>query len=124
MNKHNYSTAHDIVLLADKCMRNEVFRKVVGTKYHETYAITSRREKVTRYRWENTNKLLDADEGIIGCKTGITNAAGPCFAGYYEKDNERFIVVVLSSKTTDARWVEVPKMVEWAIKKKNVVANL
>jgi D-alanyl-D-alanine carboxypeptidase len=25
-------------------------------------------------------------EGIKGCKTGITSSAGPCFAGYYEKD--------------------------------------
>lgn len=86
MNKHNYSTAHDVVLLADKCMQNEIFREVVNTRYHETLALASRREKLTKYRWENTNKLLGVYDGIIGCKTGITNAAGPCFAGYYEKD--------------------------------------
>lgn len=86
MNKHNYSTAHDIVLLAEKCMQNDIFREVVNTKYHETYAVASKRDKLTRYRWENTNKLLGNTDGIIGCKTGITNAAGPCFCGYYEKD--------------------------------------
>jgi len=26
-------------------------------------------------------------DGLIGCKTGITTAAGPCFAGFYEKDD-------------------------------------
>jgi len=25
-------------------------------------------------------------DGLKGCKTGITASAGPCFAGYYEKD--------------------------------------
>lgn len=58
------------------------------------------------------------DGGFIGCKTGITNAAGPCFCGAYEKNGHKFIVVVLSSKTMDIRWVEVPKLVDWAIKKK------
>ncbi len=40
-------------------------------------------------------------DGCIGCKTGITDAAGPCFSGYFEKDDEKLIVVVLSSKTMD-----------------------
>ena len=92
---------------------------MVNTKYHETYAISSRKDKLTKYRCENTNKLLGIeDNGIIGCKTGITNAAGPCFCGYYEKDGEKLIVVVLCSKSTEQRWVEVPKMIEWALKKK------
>ena len=57
---------------------------------YETEAIKSPKEKLTRYRWENTNKLLGRDLGFIGCKTGITNAAGPCFAGFYERDGEKW----------------------------------
>ena len=88
MNKYNYSSAHDVVLLIEYCMKMEEFRAVVNTKNFECHAVKSNRPKLTRYRWENTNKLLGNYDGIIGCKTGITNAAGPCFAGYYEKDDE------------------------------------
>ena len=89
--------------------------------------------KTRRYKWENTNKLLNVEidqnkqeqtaqdsaqkssiqDGqsfllprtlraiknysperkpaytggyIVGCKTGITQSAGPCFAGFYENE--------------------------------------
>jgi serine-type D-Ala-D-Ala carboxypeptidase (penicillin-binding protein 5/6) len=98
------------------------FRKVVNTVEYKTQALQSlNHRKCTEFTWENTNKLLgEGDGGFIGCKTGITNPAGPCFCGGYEKDNHKFIVVVLCSKSMEQRWVEVPKMVEWAIKKKEI----
>jgi D-alanyl-D-alanine carboxypeptidase len=86
--------------------------------YKATASRSLNQKKPTNYTWENTNKLLGTVDGFIGCKTGITDPAGPCFCGGYEKDNEKFIVVVLSSKTMEQRWIEVPKIVEWAIKKK------
>ena len=78
----------------------------------------SNTKKPTQYNWENTNKLLSTVDGFIGCKTGITEAAGPCFCGGYERGNDKYIVVVLCSKSMEQRWVEVPKIVDWAIKKK------
>lgn len=120
-NKHNYSTASDICLLATQCMKIEKFRQVVNTIEHKTEALVSPAgKKLTKYTWENTNKLLGQVEGLIGCKTGITNPAGPCFCGGYEKDGHKYIVVVLCSKSMEARWVEVPKMIDYAIKKKRV----
>lgn len=37
------------------------------------------------------------------------------------KDDFKFIVVVLNSKTMDLRWSEVQKLVQWAILKINRV---
>ena len=34
MNKNNYSTAEDQAILISECMKNEAFRKVVGTKIY------------------------------------------------------------------------------------------
>lgn len=101
-------------------MEHPRFREVVNTKQHTYTAVSSLNttRKPTEYKWENTNKLLGTVDGFIGCKTGITDPAGPCFCGGYEKDGEKYIVVVLSSKTMEQRWVEVPKIVDWAIKKK------
>ena len=39
--------------------------------------------------------------GFVGCKTGITDAAGPCYCGCFEKEGEKLIIVVLNSKTME-----------------------
>jgi len=49
-----------------------------------------------QYEWQNTNRLLggvgdlddgpvEAFKGTIGCKTGITQTAGPCFSGCFQR---------------------------------------
>ena len=61
----------------------------------------------------------------IGCKTGVTETAGPCFSGFYENNEtgEKYCVVVLSCKSMEARWHEVPKMVKWAIEAKQALKS-
>ena len=98
-NIYNYSTALDMAILANKCMYIEQFRKVVKTK---TYTVHT---ELRTYEWSNTNKLLGPDQiqkndldagqaddspvnlfkGTLGCKTGITPTAGPCFAGAFSR---------------------------------------
>lgn len=85
MNKNNWSSAEDQAILISECMKIDAFRKVVGTKIYETKSYASTNPNgLTNYKWENTNKLLGKMDGMLGCKTGITDAAGPCFGGYYE----------------------------------------
>jgi D-alanyl-D-alanine carboxypeptidase len=63
------------------------------------------RENDQCYNWVNTNRLLGI-AGFTGVKTGITEAAGACLATSFEKDGNFIIVVILQSKTMDARWEE------------------
>ena len=95
-NKNNVSTINDLAKLTLKCMQIPLFRQIVGTSYLETYSFNP--NKKTRYRWKSSNKLLGTTknaktgklvpicEGTKGCKTGITDSAGCCFAGYFERD--------------------------------------
>jgi D-alanyl-D-alanine carboxypeptidase len=85
--------------------------------------------KLQYYEWQNTNKLLGMDfdneetvemfEGTLGCKTGVTHTAGPCFSGCFARprrgqiQTDNVIVVVLGSKSMETRWVEVPALVKW-----------
>ena len=62
----------------------------------------------------NTNRLLGLD-GIIGAKTGITEAAGPCVSCAFEKDGNFIIVVLLQCNSTEVRWDEAQLMIDWAI---------
>lgn len=54
-------------------------------------------------KWENTNHML-GQQGYIGCKTGITDAAGPCLSAAYQKDGFFFVMILLNSKSMEARW--------------------
>ena len=128
MNKNNWSTAEDQTILISECMKNETFRKVVGTKSYETLAHGGTRlEGLTQYRWENSNKLLGKMEGLLGCKTGITDAAGPCFGGYYEqikKDGTigmKLAIVLCHAETLDHRWVEIRSLVDWTKENKKEI---
>jgi D-alanyl-D-alanine carboxypeptidase len=46
----------------------------------------------------NTNELLGRAAGIIGAKTGYTDAAGECLAVVFERNNRKFYAVILGSK--------------------------
>ena len=96
-------------------MRFGAFRKVVNTRDYHTQAMSgySHNLKPTLYHWENTNKLLGNMDGLIGCKTGVTTAAGPCFAGYYETKHLKLVMILCSSKSMEARWKEIRLMVDW-----------
>ena len=54
-------------------------------------------------------------EGYKGVKPGWTPQAGPCISTSYEKGNLHLIIVEINTKTKDLRWVEVPKLVQWAL---------
>lgn len=65
----------------------------------------------------STERKLAYNGGyIVGCKTGITQSAGPCFAGFYEHEELgiQLALIVLHSQTSDLRWHEIRQMVRWA----------
>lgn len=120
-NVRNFATAYDICLLVKECMKIQRFWEVVQTPYYTTRAYGNEAaarnghngKKGTFYEWESTNKLLGQLDGLYGCKTGITRPAGPCFAGYYEKNGLKLALILCHSKTMDIRWVEIQKMIYW-----------
>jgi len=115
-NSNNYSCASDQAKLSHHILKLDIVREIVNKKSYscEIEQVDGRLRVVT---WENTNKLLHR-EGWGGVKTGITTAAGPCLSAYYEKEGESYIVILLNSFSMEIRWIEAPKIVEWARKNK------
>jgi D-alanyl-D-alanine carboxypeptidase len=107
--QRNLSTAREVCRLTKVALNDSRFACIVGTKVH-TCSISG--PNARRKQWENTNKLLD--KGFDGVKTGVTNAAGPCLCASVTRGGNRVIVVVLSAKSMNHRWVEVPKLADWA----------
>lgn len=105
----NLSTARDVCRLAKVAMQDSRFARIVNARLHNC-SITG--PNARRKQWENTNKLLE--RGFEGVKTGVTNAAGPCLCAADTRGGVRVLVVVLNAKSLNHRWVEVPKLIDWA----------
>jgi len=113
-NKYNRSTAGDIGILCCEAMKNPIFRRIVSTQVYSGNIRESPFGPRT-ITWENTNKLLS--KGYDGIKTGITTNAGPCLSASIRVGNYHLIIIILASKSMERRWNEVPKLVEWTLKK-------
>lgn len=78
-----WSTAADIARLSVYAMRRNAFNYIVRQKEREVTVMTGIGRQL--YTLRNTNKLA-GEEGILGIKTGTTNAAGDCLAVCMDKD--------------------------------------
>ncbi|MCM1370862.1 MAG: D-alanyl-D-alanine carboxypeptidase [Clostridium sp.] len=67
--KGNYSTAYDMALLTSYAMKNEDYKKIVGTKNYKL------KTDKNYYSWINKNKLLHSYRYTTGGKTGYTEIA-------------------------------------------------
>lgn len=99
--KEHYTTAYDLSLIAQYCMKNTAFRNIVSMPSC-TIAATEKHDE--RY-FLNTNDMLNSkskyyDENVIGIKTGFTSQAKNCLIAGYNKDGVELISVVLGSSQT------------------------
>ena len=86
----NFSTAYDMALLTSYAMKNDVFKKIVGTKKY-----TLKTNKNT-YVWHNKNKLLNMYQYATGGKTGFTKKARRTLVTTASKNNLNLVAVTLN----------------------------
>lgn len=119
---NNYSSALDVATISWNAMRQHaLFCSVVNTKKFEC---SSRVVPGHQYKWENSNSMLwESSKQYHGIKTGVTQTAGPSLAVNYRTrcNSFDFIVVILNCKSREARFSEIPKLVDWACIKINKV---
>lgn len=88
----DFTTAHDLAILASVAMSDPTFAKVVDTK---NTVISSLDGKYV-YPLANLNELLGL-YGVIGVKTGYTDEAGQVLVTASRQNNHTFILVVMES---------------------------
>lgn len=86
----NMSTAYDMAILTSYAMKNEEYKKIVGTK---KYSLKTNKNS---YVWKNKNKLLNTYQYTTGGKTGFTEIAKRTLVSTASKDNTDLIVVTLN----------------------------
>ena len=112
LSKDNVSSARDLVALTCRAMKDEPFRRYVGTRRH-TCAVTGPDGTKRDVAWSSTNLLLDT-EGYDGVKTGTTTPAGACLVASGRRGSDHLIVVVLGSTSSDARSTDARNLFRWA----------
>ncbi len=109
-NENHYSTAYDMSLIAQYCMKNETFRKIVSTPY-----ITFSPSEGKQLKFYNTNDLIINTSKYyykyaIGIKTGYTSQAKNCLISASSKDGLELIAVILgaahSEEVSSTRYVD------------------
>ncbi|HEV2528465.1 MAG TPA: serine hydrolase [Thermomicrobiales bacterium] len=90
-----HSSARDLAILTAALLDNETLATIVDT---EVYGMVVGGPSARTVNLSNTNPLL-AEAGIIGVKTGSTEAAGACLiTGAVFSGSSRVVIVVLGSE--------------------------
>jgi D-alanyl-D-alanine carboxypeptidase len=98
------STANDLALLTRVALRQPVIAQIVGQ------AMVTVNGRLRSYPLKNSNQLLGRAGGVIGVKTGTTEAAGECLILLVERDGRRLLAVLLGSSE---RYQETTALIDW-----------
>lgn len=96
----HYSSATDLVRLADFVIQNSTISKIVAT---ENAVIPS-------HILSNINQLLGKVPGVIGIKTGYTDGAGQSLVTLVDRDSHPVIIAVLGSSD---RFADTKNLIDW-----------
>lgn len=96
----HYSTAADLVRLADFALHNREFEKIVGVEN----SVVS--DKIIH----NINELLGKVEGVRGVKTGYTEGAGQALVTWVDRKGNEVLIAVTGSAD---RFSDSKRLIEW-----------
>ena len=115
-NDKHYTTASDMMLITLKALKNKTFVKIATTEKY----------KYKDHTFLNTNYMLNPKDKFDyykyakGIKTGTTAQAGNCVITMAEKNDMKYLAIVMASTTDyiDGGWrkssfIDAKKLFEW-----------
>lgn len=104
---NHYSSASDLAKITEESLKNETLVRVFATK--ETSIVSL--DKKHQHKLSNLNQLLTQVRGVLGVKTGYTEAAKENLVTYVNREGREILTVILGS---DDRFGESTQLIEWA----------
>jgi D-alanyl-D-alanine carboxypeptidase len=96
--ENQYTTPYDLALIAKEAAKNETFMELIKIDKFKASYKNDEGKNVNRY-WKTTNKFLKGEvstlDGIIGGKTGYTDASRYNLVTFAEKKGHTYVSVVL-----------------------------
>lgn len=105
---NQYSSAYDMAIVHKELLKQYKYVDISRRKTDVITNVSSSREK----KIKNTCKLLKYD-GYIAGKSGVTDAAGYCFCGAYEKNGRTYIFTTLHANSGKERWKDCKKIIKY-----------
>ena len=104
-NKEHYTTAYDLYLIFNECIKNETFLEIVSSKSYST-VITQKNGSKRNVTWGQSNQFVTGarktPKGItlIGGKTGNTYDAGSCLVMYGKDSGDTpYISIIMGASS-------------------------
>jgi len=97
----NISTVYEITKLLKYASEDPILHRIMGTAEY----------RYLDSEWETTNALLHNEPGIIGGKTGYTEAAGQSISLHGTVNNNEVLMVILDARTD--RILEGARLWQW-----------
>ncbi len=107
--KRQYSTAHDMALLAFEAYQEPVIRDMVKIKSCDFHFSNGKKRLLI-----NTNRVLRDFPFCNGMKTGYTRASGKCLISSANKNGQDRIVVIIGSSSAYI-WKNSHTLLDWAL---------
>lgn len=116
--EEHYTTAYDMYLISNYAIKNETLEKIVST-FKYTLPATNKYKNKDRVM-ENTNRFINPNSSyynkyVKGLKTGTTIQAGNCLVTDVSKDGLNFINVLLGAQTSNGKFDETNKMIQYEL---------
>ncbi len=103
---NQFTTARDMVRVAKVAMQNSTFAQIVGTKEKNVKDVTGK----FSYDLVSVNKLLGTVDGVIGVKTGWTEAARENLVTNVARNGHTIFIAILGSED---RFGETTELINW-----------
>jgi D-alanyl-D-alanine carboxypeptidase (penicillin-binding protein 5/6) len=108
----HYTSAYDIAIMSKELLKHKVASEWFRT-WQTTVTVGLKGKKQTEFGLTNTNRLIKLYPGANGIKTGFTQEAGYCLSGSATKEGLTLIAVVLGCETTQLRWGETIRLLDY-----------
>jgi D-alanyl-D-alanine carboxypeptidase (penicillin-binding protein 5/6) len=102
-----HTTAYDLARMLRHALRYPLVREIINTKASRISTEDGRSIFI-----KNSNRLLWADETVLGGKTGYTREAKHCFVCASEQGNETVIAALLGAPSRETLWKESEVLIE------------
>ena len=117
-NDNHYTTAYDLYLIFNECIKHDDFVKIIMAKSH-TAKVTGNDGTIRSITWEPTNFYATGDAKkpdnvtVIGGKTGTTQLAGNCLILLTKDKNDHpYISIVMKADTKPLLYKDMTAIVE------------
>lgn len=105
--KGQYITAYDLSRMMRQALKHPAIKEIINIRTDRIYTEDGRKIFL-----KNSNRLLWADESVLGGKTGYTRKAKHCFVCASEQKGETIVVAILGAPRRETLWNESGGLIE------------